>query len=278
MKDNFINFPSNYKFKNLIGQKFGRLLVINYAGLNKNRASIWECLCDCTNIVKVVGSSLKSKNTTSCGCYQKDKVKETKTKDLSGQYFHRLFVIKKVNKDNKKLKWECLCTCKNVVEVFGNDLVSEKTRSCGCLQKEIAIETAKKYLKNIKPPGMSSWKSLYLNYKNKAKKKNREFLLSLEDFINLCSKNCFYCNDPPKNYNSSKKAKDMTEEGINRQWIFKNGLDRIDNNEGYIVANCVPCCGICNFMKRKLTVEQFKEHITKISNNWTKGKNNEKSL
>lgn len=55
---------------NLIGQKFGKLLVLCYA-YSKNNRSYWHCLCDCGNESIVMGKHLKSNHTTSCGCYRK---------------------------------------------------------------------------------------------------------------------------------------------------------------------------------------------------------------
>ena len=61
------------KIINLIGQNFGHLTVIKYCGTNNHRKSLWECKCDCGNpkTIIVQGSNLKSGNTTSCGCVQK---------------------------------------------------------------------------------------------------------------------------------------------------------------------------------------------------------------
>ena len=55
---------------------------------------MWECLCDCGNIVNVVGSALKSGNTKSCGCYRREmdkkiygiQNKKHNTYDVSGEY------------------------------------------------------------------------------------------------------------------------------------------------------------------------------------------------
>lgn len=59
----------------MIGQKFGRLTVINQAGVNKHRTRMWNCLCDCGGHVVVSTSSLRSGNTQSCGCLHKDSVR-----------------------------------------------------------------------------------------------------------------------------------------------------------------------------------------------------------
>lgn len=45
------------------------------------------------------------------------------------------------------------------------------------------------------------------------------------------------------------------------------GIDRVDNNIGYIISNCVPCCSTCNFMKRALSKNEFILKIQKIWEN-----------
>jgi len=54
--------------KNIIGQKFNRLLVLEFVEV-KNHKSIWKCKCDCGTIKNITGTDLKSGNTKSCGCY-----------------------------------------------------------------------------------------------------------------------------------------------------------------------------------------------------------------
>ena len=62
----------------LTGQKFGRLTVISYnEEVSKQKGqAYWNCRCDCGNEKVVRGKHLKSGNTTSCGCYQKEKTIE----------------------------------------------------------------------------------------------------------------------------------------------------------------------------------------------------------
>lgn len=57
---------------NLIGQKFGKLTVIKRKGKNKWGNYKWLCRCDCGNKIITNGGSLKSGNTQSCGCLQKE--------------------------------------------------------------------------------------------------------------------------------------------------------------------------------------------------------------
>jgi hypothetical protein len=67
------------KIIDLTGQKYQRLTVIKFVELSKYGA-IWECKCDCGNIKNVKSGDLRSGNTNSCGCYMKDRIKETNTK------------------------------------------------------------------------------------------------------------------------------------------------------------------------------------------------------
>lgn len=51
-----------------VGQRFGKLTVIEQAGRNNFKKVLWKCLCDCGNNVVVVAGSLVTGNSTSCGC------------------------------------------------------------------------------------------------------------------------------------------------------------------------------------------------------------------
>ncbi len=61
------------KPSDLCGKKFSRLTVIKKAGKTKANKTVYWCLCDCGMGIKVVGSSLVSGNTNSCGCLQRER-------------------------------------------------------------------------------------------------------------------------------------------------------------------------------------------------------------
>lgn len=63
------------RIKNLVGQRFGRLLVISFAG-TKHRKALWNCVCDCGNHCEVIGCNLRRGTSTSCGCYRLEFTKE----------------------------------------------------------------------------------------------------------------------------------------------------------------------------------------------------------
>lgn len=58
--------------KNLVGQRFGRLLVLERVGSSKYKEAIWKCRCDCGNEINVVAGELKKGSTRSCGCLKKE--------------------------------------------------------------------------------------------------------------------------------------------------------------------------------------------------------------
>jgi hypothetical protein len=68
-----LTLPTNYQFVNLAGERYGRLVVLCYAGKSFRGKSRWLCQCDCDNLAIVSNSDLKGSKTNSCGCL-KDKL------------------------------------------------------------------------------------------------------------------------------------------------------------------------------------------------------------
>ena len=70
----------------ITGQKFGRLTVIKRVFEEGYKKPRWLCQCDCGNTCVVLGESLKSGNTQSCGCLQKERsIASCKTHGLRRQ-------------------------------------------------------------------------------------------------------------------------------------------------------------------------------------------------
>lgn len=87
---------------------------------------------------------------------------------------------------------------------------------------------------------------LYNRYISSAKTRNKEFTLTEDQFYQLVTKPCVYCG---------------AKEDL-------NGIDRINNNIGYIPENCTPCCKSCNMAKFNKTPVQFQAWITKLTNHY----------
>jgi len=92
------------KIINELGNKYGRLIVIKYAGTRNNRAR-WKCQCDCGNKTIVDGSMLRSHKIKSCGCLKNQKTSERfKTHGLSHTKIYDVWIkIKsRCNNENDK--------------------------------------------------------------------------------------------------------------------------------------------------------------------------------
>lgn len=62
-------------YKDLTGQKFGRLTAVKKDETKKSRKAYWICLCECGNIKSVRSDSLQSGKIRSCGCLKKEQDK-----------------------------------------------------------------------------------------------------------------------------------------------------------------------------------------------------------
>ncbi len=122
----------------LKGQRFGRLLVIEKSGKK------WKVKCDCGAEKVVIGNCLLRGSTRSCGCYRKEKLRNSFKSDIKGQRFGRLLTLEDVGTDKHgNILWECICDCGKKLTVAGNSLRTGHTKSCGCYSIEIVSERQK---------------------------------------------------------------------------------------------------------------------------------------
>ena len=71
---------SNLGVRDLIGQRFGLLTVLEFAFVKKQK-SFWACVCDCGDAAVVTASRLNFSDTKSCGCLQREQ--QTKHKEYN---------------------------------------------------------------------------------------------------------------------------------------------------------------------------------------------------
>lgn len=79
------------RYKDLKGQRFGRLTVECLNGVNKHGTKIWLCKCDCGNKTTASCSSLTSNKVQSCGCLRNEKI--SKVTYSHGGTHTRLYAI-----------------------------------------------------------------------------------------------------------------------------------------------------------------------------------------
>lgn len=66
---------------NLVGSKFNKLTVTEFAGLDARRNSRWLCRCECGKTVTHTGCNLKKGTLKTCGCEQHKKRVATRVED-----------------------------------------------------------------------------------------------------------------------------------------------------------------------------------------------------
>ena len=109
---------------------------------------------------------------------------------------------------------------------------------------------------NKLPYGIAAMRKLYRNYKARANKDGYDFDLTETQFMELTQGNCHYCNSLPTQILSGSNGSNDGSRQLNGDYLH-NGIDRVDNSIGYIYANCVTCCKICNRAKREMTYHNF---------------------
>jgi hypothetical protein len=248
------------KKKNLIGQKFEKLTVISAAPNifpktgNGRSFTAWNCQCECGNIIVVRTGTLTGKLQKSCGCH----ISQFGIAIKPGQKFNKLTTI---TYDNGY--WNCLCECGNTTTALTHHLLSNNTKSCGCLK----VETTRKNQKLSLPvvtkfePRITSARRLWRQYCYQDKLCD----LTFDQWFNVSQKDCFYCGaNPYSTYNYFITKADAIQETKNKGYFIYNGLDRTDNSLPHTLSNVVPCCPICNRAKAERTIEEFHKYITTL--------------
>lgn len=156
----------------------------------------------------------------------------------------------------------CRCECGNICTVNISKLASSHTKSCGCLRSE------KGYVYGTGDAVIASIKA---TYKAVAKQKNLDFKLDHHAIRTLVLAPCAYCGiEPYRVWNILKKSGKIDS-------LTCNGIDRVNNELGYILSNVVSCCPRCNYAKRDMPLQEFaawairlsehlRKHVVSVSN------------
>jgi len=287
------------KFIDLTGNIYGNLTVLSRAPNNKWNKACWYCQCICGNIGSISTNQLKCGTIQSCGCRRKSSLK-----DRVGHIYSKLKVIKLERSDYSGSYWQCLCECGNTITVSSRCLRSGNTKSCGCIrnpdltgqrfgkliliqktkvspnwsesrmaykckcdcgrEKTISLISLQRGAKScgfcdrdkLKLAfGEAVFNSLVGKYKQSARKRNLDFKLSNDELRILFQDNCYYCGTAPY-----RKMKNSSGKG----YFIYNGIDRVDNNKGYINNNVVTCCIQCNKAKLDMDLNDFLDLVKKI--------------
>lgn len=171
--------------------------------------------------------------------------------DLTGQRFTRLVVLCSAGRHNShgERLWICQCDCGNTAEVSTNSLRSGNAHSCGCYHK---IRTRALFSFSADVIRVNR---VFGNYRSSARKKSHSFELSKEEVARLMDAKCHYCGESPSN-SYSVPSHTIT--------VYQ-GIDRVDNSKGYTIDNVVPCCIVCNKMKKAMGRSEFLLRVKTIA-------------
>lgn len=248
------------KAAELVGKKYSNLTVIQRVGSLRGAAA-WLCRCECGDTTIATTGALLNGHKTSCGCLRGRQID-----DLTGNRFGKLvvlgldrkeyYVAYKSNRKRGRVYWSCVCDCGLRCSVLAPSLLSGHTKSCGCLYREKEPVIRYGYGRGRNVSINAPLRAYYHSVLRSARVRGLEFSLTIEDVLELSSKDCFYCGDPPEQTKVTKNHPEI-------RFVY-NGIDRVDNTLGYVADNVVPCCKHCNFAKRKLTLDEFKSWVRKV--------------
>ena len=114
----------------LRGRRFGRWRVLRPAKPEKYSLR-WHCICSCGVRRSVRAADLSSAQSRSCGCLKSEAGRRARL-DLRGRRFGRWRVIAFYSIRDHRTVWRCVCECGTHRCVRGHDLISRKSKSCGC--------------------------------------------------------------------------------------------------------------------------------------------------
>ena len=157
-------------FKDLTGQKIGKLTIKNRA---KNKVdssgrqrTMWNCFCDCGNDdIVVSGDYLKRSKCPPCGCDARAKRIEYNRTNNIGEKYGMLTIID-IIWDEGRTKAICKCDCGNDYVGVKSDIVTGHTKSCGCLQSQMAsLANTKDWSRHVAESGVKFIRQHHMNNK-----------------------------------------------------------------------------------------------------------------
>ena len=218
---------------NIVGNRYGKLVVLSKANKSCKSGSMWNCKCDCGNEITVARCNLRSGNTKSCGCHTRNLMRKTReknghTKDLTSNKYGFLTVIKKAEfRSGTNPVWVCKCECGNITNVIQENLLNGHTKSCGCHSSRSTLGERSSTHKGSKT-------RLYYVYRSM---KARCYNPKAESYRYYGARGVEVCEEWK---NSFIKFKTWSlNNGYNEKAKFGDcTIDRIDVNGNYSPENC----------------------------------------
>lgn len=170
--------------------------------------------------------------------------------DYTGKKYGALTLLAQVREGSAGMGvvWLAQCDCGKTREVIAKDVSRGRLLTCGSCQLKYELRGSGRSRKNKTD---TAKRQVYAAYVRSAITRGIKWELIPEQFIKITQKNCTYCGTIPSN-------------NWKRMGYMYNGVDRIDNTEGYTLDNCIPCCTMCNKMKMDHNLFDFLSKVSKI--------------
>jgi len=150
-----------------------------------------------------------------------------------------------------KLMAMCKCECGKEIQATINN-IGHSTFSCGCLKSESINHRLGK--------GPENANVMHVLHDIKRRTPNTD--LTYDHIASLIMSDCYYCG---------KTVEEVGNAGTTysklKVKVRKLGIDRVNNNIGYIVGNVVPCCYTCNRVKYNMGIDFILKYFQTISQN-----------
>ena len=228
------------QLKDISGQKFSRLTALEYIGNRK-----WKCLCDCGSISYVYGPSLRNGQTKSCGCIQKEFSKKNGGyRDLTGQVFGFLTVLKEEPSANKQARWLCKCACGREKVYPSVYLTYYKIRSCGCQHESAGENIISQILDEHHIPFQRQYHFSDLRSPKGGILRYDFALIDKDDkVIRLIE------------FDGAQHSKGWFRDDSEEDFVYRQALDKIKNE--YSLSHHIPLVRIPFTKKNKITYEML---------------------
>jgi hypothetical protein len=229
--------------KNLLGMKFGMLLVISRLGVNEKGAVVWRCRCDCGKNTDLPTSRLTGYRTASCGCII------GAPRNMTGMRFGMLTAMSPTkDRHGRNVVWQCKCDCGKTALASTSSLVAGTKKSCGCGRR-------RNHNTLWRGCGLISGK-FWGGIKISAQKRGIKVRMTIQDAWDLFQKQQMRCALSGLKINFADDYSDTTA-----------SLDRINSDGIYQPGNVQWVHKYINLMKCSLKQDEFKLFCRSVANN-----------
>ncbi len=151
--------------------------------------------------------------------------------DLTGKIFYRLTVLKLAKPRKNRTFWICKCKCGNEKEIESYALKTGKTKSCGCLRREITAARNTLLITKHKQIHTRFYK-IWIQMRNRCNNINNQA------YDRYGGKGIFVYKRWDKFENFYTDMRNSYDIHVKEHSRKQTTIDRINNNGNYCKSNC----------------------------------------